>query len=196
MNRLLTIIVLIVIFHHSYSQPDLRETFKEQNRITRTGMYVLGGWAAGNLVINSGLLLGNPEGQSRYFNEMNIYWNLVNAGLAGLSLIHLKKINHQDLNVSYVIKRQKRLENILLLNAGLDIAYMVGGFYLRELGKNEKNNQELLTGFGNSLVLQGGFLLIFDTILYLAHSQHANKWLPLLNKLQISHNSIGLRFNL
>jgi hypothetical protein len=91
MKRILIILICIAPFTQSVSQTPLQEIFQRQNNISRKGMYALGGWAAGNLLVNSGLLLTNPEPKTRHFYEMNIYWNLVNLGLAGFSLIQIKK---------------------------------------------------------------------------------------------------------
>jgi len=185
-----------MVSYQANSQASIEEIYQQQNRITQSGMYVLGGWAVGNLVLNSGLLLGNPEGRTRHFYQMNIYWNLVNASLAGISLIQLNKTKNAELGMVDLLNRQKKLENILLLNVGLDVAYVVGGFYLRELGKDESRNQDLLTGFGNAVILQGSFLLIFDTMLYIIHARHAKKWMSVLSHLRFSHHGLGVRFRL
>jgi hypothetical protein len=72
-----------------------------------------------------------------------------------------------------IIKDFNSLQNILLLNAGLDVAYIATGFYLKERSKNSSSS-ERLTGYGNSLLLQGGFLLLFDVALYFIHQGNAD----------------------
>ena len=52
------------------------------NRIetNRKAMLILGGWALGNMAV-SGLKVGNTEGVSKGFHQMNIGWNAFNFGL-------------------------------------------------------------------------------------------------------------------
>ncbi|MEZ4981724.1 MAG: hypothetical protein R2769_09095 [Saprospiraceae bacterium] len=44
----------------------------------------------------------------------------------------------------------------------MDVAYIAAGAYLIEKGKNADENADLWKGFGQSIALQGGFLLLFD----------------------------------
>ena len=43
---------------------------------------------------------------------------------------------------------------------GFDIAYMISGLLIKQSDRNLKINQ----GYGNSLILQGGYLLLYDAI--------------------------------
>ena len=43
---------------------------------------------------------------------------------------------------------------------GLDVAYIVSGLII----KNSKSNVSQNQGFGNSIMLQGGYLLLYDAI--------------------------------
>ena len=47
---------------------------------------------------------------------------------------------------------------------GLDVAYIVSGILLNRAGQNASSEKNLKIGYGNSLVLQGGFLLAFDIV--------------------------------
>ena len=51
-----------------------------------------------------------------------------------------------------------------LFNAGLDVGYMATGAYLWERGIRKDSRG--LKGYGQSLILQGGFLFTFDLIMY------------------------------
>ena len=66
---------------------------------------------------------------------------------------------------------QQGLQKLLLLNTGLDAAYIMTGMYLKEKGLRQNSDQS--TGFGNSLLLQGGFLLAFDLIQYFQHRRNS-----------------------
>jgi hypothetical protein len=43
---------------------------------------------------------------------------------------------------------------------------MMTGLFLMEHAKNASSNQALFRGYGQSLLLQGGFLLVFDVVMY------------------------------
>jgi hypothetical protein len=83
-----------------------------------------------------------------------------------------------------------------LLNAGLDVAYIATGFYLKERSKNSSSS-ERLRGYGNSLLLQGGFLLMFDVALYFIHQNNADLNLyPHLESLLVGGIGIGITLKL
>jgi hypothetical protein len=82
------------------------------------------------------------------------------------------------------------------LNAGLDVAYVMTGFFLIEKGKNSANNADRLKGFGYSLILQGGFLFAFDLIMYFTHSHNADLMLyPVIDGIYSDNLGIGLTLN-
>jgi hypothetical protein len=59
---------------------------------------------------------------------------------------------------------------------------MATGLYLMERSKRATRNQDLLKGYGSSLILQGGFLFAFDIIMFLVQRESANLFLyPLLS---------------
>lgn len=125
------------------------------------GMIILGSWALLNLLVGT---IGNikSRGQTKYFHQMNAFWNVVNLGIAGYGFWQAKQISF-PLLFWEVIGAQQQIEKILLINAALDLCYMVLGFFLVEKGlRMEKEN---LIGFGKSILLQGAFLLLFDGIL-------------------------------
>ena len=47
---------------------------------------------------------------------------------------------------------------------GLDLAYMVTGLLLRNNAKKNNAEESMNKGYGNSLILQGGYLLFYDAI--------------------------------
>ena len=81
---------------------------------------------------------------------------------------------------------------VLLMNAGLDVAYITGGFLMKEMAKNREGKRGILRGYGRSLILQGGFLLAFDIILYSVLQSKSNQLTDILNHVQLSPNSVGL----
>lgn len=140
--------------------------------INKTAMLVLGGWAAGNILIGT---YGNfkASGEAKYFHQFNAMWNVVNLGIAAFGYFNAVNSDPSSMTNLEIIKDYNSLQNFLLLNAGLDVAYIATGLYLKERSKNSSSN-ERLRGYGNSLLLQGGFLLLFDVSLFFIHQNNAN----------------------
>jgi hypothetical protein len=130
----------------------------------------LGAWAGANIIQGS-ISAGNAEGSDQYFHRMNAYWNTVNLTIAGIGLLTIKKQLAGPHNFERNLKEQQKLEKLLLLNTGLDAAYIMTGMYLKEKGLRQNSDQS--TGFGNSLLLQGSFLLAFDLIQYFQHRRNS-----------------------
>lgn len=157
----------------------------------RTAMLVLGGWAVGN--IGYGLAArGNATGVNRHFHDMNIGWNAVNLTIAALGYYTASKTDPASFDLYTSLQEEYKIQKILLLNAGLDVGYMMGGLYLMERSKNSEKNADRLKGFGQSILLQGGFLFAFDLATYFVLQNHAGEIPELLSGLQFSGNSIGL----
>jgi hypothetical protein len=166
----------------------------EQTRLQRNqaGMLILGSWAVGNLAV-SPLLARRSEGSQKYFHQMNGYWNVVNLTLAGVGYIGVRAAMGAEPTWTSMLHEQVVLEKILLVNAALDAGYIVGGLYLKERGKNSENHADRLTGFGNSLLLQGGFLLLFDVGFYAVVHQNYNQIFDWLQNFQLTTQGAGLK---
>lgn len=157
--------VLILSFllfgFHNFAQSNPGNFVSSKNEVINSGMFVLGGWAIGNMATGTyGWVKGS--GSEKYFHQMNVLWNSVNFTLAAIGLLQNK--NEQQELTSF-IERSKGFEKTLMINAGLDIVYMGSGLLLKHWAKNDKSNRDMFEGYGNSLILQGGFLFIFDLTL-------------------------------
>ncbi len=131
----------------------------------KKAMLVLGGWAVGN--IGAGLALrSNTTGETRRFHEMNAIWNGVNLAIAGIGYWSAIREDPTALDAWGSLQADVKFQKILLFNAGLDVGYMLGGLYLTERGKRAGADRDQLTGYGKSVLLQGGFLFLFDLANY------------------------------
>jgi hypothetical protein len=143
---------------------------------------VLAGWALLNLLV-SGTLLRRADRRFApyYFHGMNVGWGLVNTGLACWGILHLRFTSPPRLQLAELVAAQLHNENLFMLNTGLDVAYIMTGFYLRALAATPgQANAPRLHGFGSALWVQGGFLLLFDaTVWSLLHWQ-GRSWVPLI----------------
>lgn len=170
-----SLFILLVIFIPPVKaqKVDRIQAFEnERNGINKTGMIVLGSWAVGNIIVGT---YGSYKytGQTKYFHQFNAMWNVVNLGIAAFGYINAAGSDPNSMNAAKILNEYNSLQNFLLLNAGLDVAYMVTGLYLKERAKNS-SNFDRLNGYGNSLLLQGGFLLVFDVALYFIHQNNAS----------------------
>ncbi|THH34972.1 DUF6992 family protein [Neolewinella litorea] len=145
----------------------------------KRAMLLLGGWAVGN--IGLGLALrGSRVGEARRFHEMNAIWNTVNLGIAALGYLSVAREDPAALDAFGSLAENHGLQKVLLFNAGLDVAYVVGGMYLRERARRPDVDADRLRGYGNSVLLQGGFLLVFDLVNYCIAAGRDADYAPLL----------------
>lgn len=181
----------------AYAQSDSVFYSFHQNRmnINETAMLVLGSWAAGNILVGT---YGNfkSSGEAKYFQQFNAMWNVVNLGIAAFGYLNALNSDPTSMTNLEILNDYNSLQSFLLLNAGLDVAYIATGFYLKERSKNSVSS-ERLRGYGNSLLLQGGFLLAFDVALYFIHQSNAALNLyPHLETLLVGGIGIGINLKL
>ena len=198
-TKLLLLIFLIVPLAQLAAQDIISDSLKSfhQSRmnINENAMLILGGWAAGNILIGT---YGNfkASGETKYFHQFNAAWNIVNLGIAAFGYFNAVNSDPSSMTNLEIIKDFNSLQNLLLLNAGLDVAYIATGFYLKERPKNSSNS-ERLRGYGNSLLLQGGFLLLFDVSLFFIHQNNADINLyPHLESMLAGGVGIGINIKL
>lgn len=193
----ITILLLIIPFTQLFAQQNISDSLfvfhKTRMNINESAMLVLGGWAAGNILVGT---YGNfkANGEAKYFHQFNAMWNVVNLGIAAFGYFNAVNSDPSTMTNLEILKDYNSLQNFLLLNTGLDVAYIMTGFYLKERAKNSSSS-ERLKGYGNSLLLQGGFLLLFDVSLYFIHQSNAN--INLYPHLEsILSGGVGVGFNL
>jgi hypothetical protein len=154
---------------------------RERVQIVKHSMVVLGSWGAANLIYN-GLSLKASSGSNKYFHRMNLIFGGVNVALAGASLFFSKYAS--GLSYSQTLKKQTSVEKIFLFNAGLDVAYVVGGFYFKERKSGNVQIQDRNEGYGKGIILQGCALFLFDGIMYLIHQKHGKQLYKLADRLK------------
>ena len=170
----------------------------ERTRLDQRGLAVLGGWAVGNLVV-SGLATGQTDGSAHYFHQMNIGWAAVNLVLAGTGYLAARRASAPPAaDRAGNVRAQLRTENLYLFNAGLDVAYLAAGVYLLEKSRNPTaaGSTDRWRGYGQSLLLQGGFLLLFDGFQYATHHRHGRELYPLLSRVRIGPGAVAVTWPL
>ena len=193
----LLLIAFLASFTPAVSQTET-ETFindfdSRKNKLQHDGMVVLGSWASANIIgsaIGYGLSTSNEE---KEFYIMNGSWGLINLGLALPALLTKPKPTASLYNLQ---RNQTKFEKIFLANAVLDVAYIAGGFYLKEYASNQSalKDQERFNGFGNAIILQGAGLMAFDIAMTLLTTKNRRTHLdPFLKKTYFSFSGNSLR---
>ena len=167
----------------------------ERSRLDQRGLAVLGSWAAGNLLV-SGIATGQTEGSAHYFHQMNIGWGAVNLALAVPGLLAARRTARtpgSPTDRAGTVRAQLRTENLYLFNAGLDVAYLVTGAYFLEKSRNPTtDNPNRWRGYGQSLLLQGGFLLLLDGFQFATHHRHGQALYPLLSRVRLGPGAVAV----
>ncbi len=173
--------LLIVLFVASVVRPEAVHAEPSgrrggnQDQIIRSGMLVLGSWAVANIAggaVGYGI---SESARANGFWQMNALWNTVNLGLAGTTLVARDRASDPSgeiaLDLPAYREESHRFEKVLLFNVGSDLGYMALGGWMWERGSRGYGldssgvSAERLEGWGQALVLQGGFLLVFDLVL-------------------------------
>ena len=186
-------LLFFLVFDSFIVDAQLEQYNEKRHDLDQKLMIGLGSWASLNL-IGSGIGLSNAlSDESRSFHQMNIMWNTVNLGLAIPGYIKARRAN-SDLTFSETYNQQRKTETVFLINAGLDLVYISGGLIFRSESKSNLDQSMNYKGYGNGLLVQGGFLLIFDWIAYGIHRSRAKKVLqPLLDTVELSDNGFGIK---
>tara|TARA_B100001173_G_C16024739_1_gene563547 strand:- start:2867 stop:3406 length:540 start_codon:yes stop_codon:yes gene_type:complete len=166
-NKLLLILLTALFFSSISKAQDSIQFQKRFFKIQQQSTLVLSGWSVLNIGISPlfSKSLFNPVTSSDHFHLSNFNWNLFNAGIAGLSHYSVYTNRQKTWSISELNKRKKRLERALAFNVALDFIYIASGLLLKyATNPNDLVNYPAFNGGGNSLILQGGFLLVYDSI--------------------------------
>ena len=143
----------------------LRDFSEQRIRHQKTLGLTLGSYALVNIAVGA-VAASQTTGETKYFHQMNAYWNIVNLGLAGVGLLASRNRSAGGETLARAVRQHENMKQLLLVNAGLDVAYVVGGAYLHERAQNKPDKANQLRGYGKSITVQGGFLLAFDLVNY------------------------------
>lgn len=131
-------------------------------------------WGIGNTL--AGALAGvSRDPLVRQFGIQAVSWGAIDAALAlaGRYSASQKARRYEcgDLDNADMLREATTLHRILLINTGLDIGYILGGGWLMHRFRTRRDRW----GMGLGIVVQGTFLLMYDSIL--AHDIR-RRWLP------------------
>ena len=157
--------------------------FMRREMLLGRGLAVLAAWVLLNL-IGSGSRLAHADRRQEdfYFHGMNVLWGLVNAGLAAWGILRLHFHPPAGLDAAELLSGQHFYEMVFGINAGLDVLYVLTGSYLRRRAAwPGQARPERLLGYGRSLWVQGGFLLLLDAGMWALLHYLAAGWPQLIH---------------
>lgn len=196
MQKALLVLCFGAFSMSAFSQKiDLTKFEKERVRISKNAMITLAGWSAANIIV-SGIATKTHNAENRNFHQMNVMWGGINLAIAGLGYWGAQKEKIDNPTPESVMKHQKRIEKTYLINAGLDVVYVASGLLMNQTSDNQKN-PEKFKGYGNSIMLQGGFLLLYDGIMYAIHRGHGKQLKGLGDKVTLNAGpgAVSLTYN-
>ena len=196
-SNIFFVIFTIFFCFSAYSQEvtELAAFNHQRLSINQTGMMTLGTWAVGNFIV-SGIGWHRNKGSSMYFHQGNVMWNTVNLTLAGFGLYGAWTAIPESIGLAQTISEHYSMEKILLFNAGLDVGYMATGLFLMERARHIEKQAERFKGYGQALIVQGGFLFLFDLIMFAVHNHHGKTLQGLIPIISASTQGLQLGLNL
>ena len=192
----ITFFLLFSLFSLTFLQAQTHEEFYTRSLdINKSGMYFLGGWALANMATGTYGWI-RYEGEKKYFHQMNAAWNVVNAGIAIYALFDMAGTDISALSADEMKRKHIRSENLFLINAGLDILYMAGGAWMIHAADRNEKRRNLLRGYGQSVILQGAFLFLFDLVKFGIQYNHRMNFTESTANLGLTGNGITLSIGL
>jgi hypothetical protein len=188
--------VLTVLCCQALAQDSLKTFSYSRNRITKTGMEVLGSWAIANIGVGAAGWAQSKGGSNKYFYQMTTIWGAANLGAAILGFTSSQKNLNRQLTPTENLRAQERIEKTFLINGGFDAVYIGTGLYLKQRGNSQNDGK--LRGYGTSIIMQGTFLLLFDATMYSSQRSNGNKLRRFLEKNPITYNGrqFGILLNI
>ncbi len=196
MHKILLSAILIGASLKAFSQKtDLAKFEKERVRYSKNAMVALAGWSVANIV-GSGIATDTRNKEMRYFHQMNVMWGGINLAIAGLGYWGAGREKIDNPVLADVLKHQNRIEKTYLINLGLDVVYVGSGLLMNKTSDNQKNPAKF-KGYGNSIMVQGGFLLLYDALMYGIHRKHGKQLKGLTDKVTLNAGlgAVSLTYN-
>ena len=198
-----TVIILIACLTNCFCFSQEQNTLEEdiiniqsrQKNMGKISMISLNSWAVANIGYGS-IATFNSTGEAKYFHQMNAIWNVVNLGIGIPGIIGAYK-KQQPKSLLELNEYQHKLEKVYFINAGLDVAYIAAGGALRLAGANKNTDvRHRLQGYGNSLLMQGGYLLIHDIAMILLYKTNGKLLSKSWEKVSISTYGLNLKLQI
>lgn len=140
-------------------QPPARKIWRFQETLSKRLLW----WAGLNIILGVWL----QQRQNKFWRGVgmqSVSWGAINAliALVGNGVTQARRANIKNPNATEVVRKEHRnLLRILWVNTVLDVFYILGGVVL---ALTRGSRDRLMRGNGWGIVLQGGFLMVFDAV--------------------------------
>ncbi|MGV3620108.1 MAG: DUF6992 family protein [Archangium sp.] len=170
------------------AQPfDLTEWNKDRLTTSRVGMITLSSWAVANMGVGAfGAALETDE-RWRAFHVTNLVWNSVNLALGLISLIREWDDDPARFTAKQSLVFTEGNEKVFFINAALDLGYLAAAAFLWQRG--DATGTPWLVGAGQALLIQGGFLVLFDGIMGILNARLTGR---LLEGVEVNVTPVGV----
>lgn len=118
-------------------------------------------WNLVNMAI--GIWLGrSTSAEQSGMGSQAVGWAGVNFAIAffGSRATAKRAVRPDAMDKPVLVKEARNLQRLLWLNAGLDVGYMLGGWWYAR----REQARPFRRGIGRGIVVQGALLLVFDVI--------------------------------
>ena len=196
---ILGIAILTMAFQSVAQNMDVFNKYnRELNTYSRNGMIALGSWGVGNIIVGTAGVLTTKQGSIMFsFHLMNASWNVVNLGIALPAYFGARKRMKKEYDIPGSFKLQRKQETLYAINMAADVLYVGSGVFMQEFGNrySNPNVRDSFKGMGYSLIMQGGFLLLFDAVMLGVHKSH---WKKNEQKIweQLEFNGTSIKWNI
>ena len=152
-----------------FSQQTKKDTLLIRNNFfhnQQTSLALLSGWSAANLSLSpiSSENVFNPTNNLDYFHQMNFFFNVVNGAIAGFAHYEVNRRSKLSWTYLEIEEQRKKALKSIKFNMGLDLSYIISGLILKNLTEKVDQKYPQYLGYGNSLIIQGAYLLLYDAI--------------------------------
>jgi hypothetical protein len=143
---------------------EIEHAWLRRRKVERAAMSTLVGVSGASAVVGAvGLGLAKTP-QQRGFYGGTLGWSAVNLGIGIPGLIGALRKEPPPGSLEAWRKEDAQLRSAFLFNAGLDVGWVALGAFLWQFGL-AKEERAPLVGAGQAVVIQGAFLLVFDSVL-------------------------------
>ena len=195
LRRLLFLLLLSLNWHSSSGQNviSFKDTINAYNKkrisIDLKGMQVLGTWGIANIVSGGiGSITGKYD--TKYFFEMNTGWGAFNT-LFAYSL-YQRGINEAGEKTGYQRAYQlyRRDKSFFIYKTIADVALIGIGAGLIGAKPISDQQKQMFSGFGQSCLIQGTSMILFDDIMAIVHNRSNYNWLNIMNEISFTGYSL------
>lgn len=157
-------------------------------RAERSHLVRVGAWGASNTVAGMALVLSARRDEDPFRHGLGVQtagWGLVNTGIAAVGLGFGRR-GEPPGTAGRALAGESRWGQILVVNLGLNVGYMMaGGALLWAGGQEGVSRGEELRGHAAAVIVQGLGLFVLDGVAWLGHRERMRGFAELLDGSEV-----------